>query len=242
MPTPAEILERSAAGVGGLNKHQANRLAELVQQEEPRVTLETGFGHGISTMFICGSLPLGGRHIVIDPLQHERYNGAGLANVQAVGFHELIDFREQPSHVALAQLDAAGAKIDFAFIDSSHELDQTMVELFYIDRLLQPSGLLVLDDTRLRNVRQVARWAVVGYGYSDESLLADTGPWRNAARRARRLLRGVRGLAAATRFAVGGERSELLYLEVPWPREHGLAVLRKPAATAHVDWRVDCAI
>lgn len=239
MLSPEQILERSTAGIGGLNKRQAARLAELVRHEQPTLTLETGFAHGISTVFICGSLSAGARHIVIDPFQHEWYKGAGLANVEAAGFGDMIDFREQPSEVVLAEFDAAGTKIDFAFIDSSHELDRTVVELFYIDRMLKPSGLLVLDDTQLRNVRQVARWAVVGYGYRDESRLADTGPWRNAGRRALRLLRGVLGIGAAIRFALGGVRSELLYLEAPWPREHGLAILRKPAAREHVDWRVD---
>jgi predicted O-methyltransferase YrrM len=237
--SPHQILEQRNPGVGGLSRPQATALATLVERERPRISLETEFAHGISTVFICAALPTGARHIVIDPYQHEWYDGAGLANVKDSGFADRIDFREQPSHVALAELEAEGVTLDFAFIDSSHEFDRTIIELFYIDRLLTPGGLLVLDDNQLRNVRQVARYAIAAYGYAAETRAADTGRLRLAGRRLRRLVRGLRTLPAAVRFAFSGEQAELLYLEIPWPREHGLAVLRKPLSSEHADWRVD---
>jgi predicted O-methyltransferase YrrM len=233
-------MQERSPGVGGISRSQATALAELVRQEQPSLSLETGFSHGMSTVFICSALGAGSRHIVIDPYQRTLFRGAGLRNVVDAGFGEIIDFREESSHTALPALEAERITIDFAFIDSSHEFDLTMIELFYIDRMLKPGGLVVLDDTPLRNVRQVVRYAVAAYGYSDLSRPARTRRWRRVARRLRRLARGLLAIPQALRFAVRGERSELFYCELPWPRENDLAVLRKPLEdVGHVDWRVD---
>lgn len=61
----------------------------------------------------------------------------------------------------LPALEAAGRRVDFAFIDGWHTFDYAMVDFFYIDLLLRPGGVLVLDDAwSYRAIRKLARYIV----------------------------------------------------------------------------------
>jgi hypothetical protein len=53
-----------------------------------------------------------------------------------------------------------------AFIDGNHRFDHVFVDLFYIDRLLKPSGVVVLDDCFLNSVHFACRFVQTNYGYS----------------------------------------------------------------------------
>ena len=59
-----------------------------------------------------------------------------------------------------------GRRFDLAFIDGNHRFDHVFVDLFYIDRLLKPSGVLVLDDCFLDSVHTASRFIQTNYGYS----------------------------------------------------------------------------
>jgi len=213
----------------GMPREEGEMLARLVTQESAKSTLEVGFAVGLSAMFICEALKDDPehRHVTIDPFQNEDYDGLGLENVAAAGFSDRITFHEESSHVALPRLEGEGLRLDVAFIDGSHLFDYTLIEFFYIDRMLRLGGLVIFDDTWMPGVSKAVRFAVTNRGYTDESrALPATGRPR-ATRRARRLARGVARLPAAARFAFGDERHETDGSELPWPREHGLAVLRK---------------
>jgi predicted O-methyltransferase YrrM len=227
-----------AATENGMPKDEGEMLYKIVCKERPRTTLEVGMAFGLSTMFICQALfeNEGRRHIVMDPNQEQAYDSIGLLNITRSGFDELVEFHQESSHRVLPRLESAGTVLDFAFVDGVHLFDFTLVEFFYIDRMLRPGGLIVFDDLQLPAVRKVTRYALRNRGYSDESLIADTGTMRRFGRRAKRFIRGLSGLSNALMFAVAGEREESLCQEIAYPRANGLGILRKTSADNR-DWR-----
>jgi len=59
-----------------------------------------------------------------------------------------------------------GTKIDFAFIDGMHTFDYTLIDFFYIDRLLNAGGVIVFDDLCIPAVNKVCRYALTNRAYS----------------------------------------------------------------------------
>lgn len=221
--------EARPAAQNGMPQAEARHLCELVRRERPVASLEVGMAFGLSTLAICQALRDAGvgHHIVVDPNQTRDYGAAGLYHLERAGLRNLVDFYEESSHRVLPRLEASGTCLDFAFVDGVHLFDFTLLEFFYIDRMLRVGGLIVFDDLQLPAIRQVVRYAVTNRGYVDESSAPDTGLVRYLGRRAKRLLRGLTALPIALRYAAADERRELLAFEVGWPRRNGLAVLRK---------------
>jgi predicted O-methyltransferase YrrM len=143
-------------------REEGEALQRLIRAYKPDVTLEVGLAFGISALFICEALAeIGGRaHIAIDPLQRG-WDNLGLRHLEQAGFRSFVEHIEAPSHRALPALEAAGRRIDFAFIDGWHTFDYAMVDFFYIDLLLRPGGVLVLDDAwSYPSIRKLARYIV----------------------------------------------------------------------------------
>jgi predicted O-methyltransferase YrrM len=213
----------------GMPRAAGARLYDLVCQERPSTTLEVGMAFGLSTLSICQALAEcgGDRHIVMDPNQESDFGRAGLRHLEEAGLRHLVEFHEESSHRILPLLEATGTELDFAFVDGVHLFDYTLLEFFYIDRMLRPGALIVFDDLQLPAIRKVVRYAVTNRGYRDESRSARTGRLRRTGRAVKRIARGLRALPTAVGYTVGGERRELLAVEIGWPRELGLGVLRK---------------
>jgi predicted O-methyltransferase YrrM len=144
-------------------------LHAVVTEIKPAVSLEVGLAFGISAMFICDGLERTprARHIVIDPGQHqEPFKGLGLSNLEKAGYKSIIDFRQQPSHLALPRLEEEGCKVDFAFIDGIHSFDHTLVDFFHVDRILRVGGIVAFDDCYWASVRKVCRFIARNRAYS----------------------------------------------------------------------------
>jgi predicted O-methyltransferase YrrM len=156
---------------------EGEKLQQLIIDKQPTVSLEVGLCYGISALFICEAMSkVGGkRHIVIDPIQSSRWQGIGLRNLREAGFGPLIDFREQESQAALPQLIAEGTRIDFAFIDGWHTFDHTLVDFFYVDRLLRVGGIVAIDDANWNAVHQVCRFIATNRAYRVCAVIGGTG-------------------------------------------------------------------
>lgn len=148
-------------------------LERIVSKVKPAVSLEVGLAYGVSTLFICKGLETvhKPRHIVIDPNQftpnpsHDCYEGIGLLNLRKAGYEHIIEFHDEPSYLALPSLLRDGVKIDFAFIDGWHTFDFASVDFFYVDLLLRPGGIVVIDDTDFPSVWKLARYIVKNRAY-----------------------------------------------------------------------------
>jgi predicted O-methyltransferase YrrM len=129
-------------------------LFRLIRERRPSVTLEVGFAFGVSTLFIAEALRQNGhgRHIVIDPLEHTKFDGLGLRHLDEAGLTQLVDFREEPAELCLPRLVADGVRVDLAFDDSGHLFDHVVTEFVFLARLLRAGGVLVFDDAGLPGV------------------------------------------------------------------------------------------
>lgn len=190
----SEILEtgvtRSANGNSPVKVHSSVSLPEgqllqkFVREVNPTVSLEVGLAYGVSALFICDALNLrdGSRHIVIDPNQNgDSWEGIGIANLRRAGYGDIVRLIEAPSYRALAQLEASGQCIDFAFIDGWHTFDFTLVDFFFIDLMLKVGGVVAFDDAAWPAVRRVCRFVKTNLAYS--VLGADTTEYNPSMKR-----------------------------------------------------------
>ena len=126
-------------------------LQHWLGEHPPVRLLEIGLAYGISTQFICDAVA--DRTIdyyhVIDPHQAGQWHGAGIFNLERAGYRQLITLYEELSELCLPDLLRQGMSYDFAFVDGWHSFDQTLVEFFYINRMLEVGGIVVFDDVHL---------------------------------------------------------------------------------------------
>jgi len=156
---------------------------DIIVKINAKTTLETGMAFGISSLWICEALKKneGRKHIAIDPAQllippideSAEYNppdlgwrGIGVNNLERAGFSNFLELHQLSSHLALPKLEMNGTKIDFAFIDGMHTFDYTLIDFFYIDRLLKVGGVIVFDDLCIPAVNKVCRYALTNRAYS----------------------------------------------------------------------------
>ena len=156
----------------GINADEGEFLQKLISELKPVVSLEVGLAYGKSALFICDGLCKipNSRHIIIDPNQHggpwgDSWEGVGLHNLRRAGYEEMIEFYEEPSYQALPKLQAQGCNIDFAFVDGWHTFDYTMIDFFYIDKMLRVGGIVVLDDTNWPSIRKLCRYILANRAY-----------------------------------------------------------------------------
>ncbi len=141
---------------------------EVIRDIKPRISLEVGLAMGISSMFICEALKEinSNRHIIIDPgqitsaLSGDNWSGLGLYNLSKCGYDDIIDFKSDHSEYALPKLVEQGLKIDFAFIDGWHTFDHTMLDFFYINRMLNIGGVVVFDDAQMPSINKLINYVL----------------------------------------------------------------------------------
>ena len=148
-----------------LDAKEGQFLTDIIQNLNATTTLEVGMAYGVSTLYICDALATlkpkhPARHIVLDPFQSTQWRGIGLANVHQAGYGTMVELHEERSEFALPRLVQEGVRLDFAFVDGWHTFDHVLVELFYLDRMLRPGGVIAFDDADRRSVNRVIRYAL----------------------------------------------------------------------------------
>jgi predicted O-methyltransferase YrrM len=137
-------------------------LYDFVRAVGPASTLETGMAYGLSTLFICQALEDNGtgNHVAIDPFQASEFKSVGVLNVERAGLSHRFQLRQDASDVVLPQLCTEGRTLDFAFIDGWHLFDFTLVDFYYIDRMLAVGGHVAFDDLWMPSVRKVVSFVL----------------------------------------------------------------------------------
>ncbi len=154
-------------------------LQKIICDIKASVCVDIGLGYGVSSLFIGDALRKtpNTRLITIDPKQlslekgigyliRKERKGIGLNNLKKAGYEEMVKFYEVPSHLVLPKLEAQGVRIDFAFIDGWHTFDYTLLDFFYVDRLLRIGGVVAIHDTNRPAIRKVCRFIVKNRSYS----------------------------------------------------------------------------
>lgn len=154
---------------GQISFHEGELIQKCIEEINAEVSVEVGLAFGTSAMFICEYLKKTPktRHYVMDPFQmyEASYGGIGLNNLKKSGFGDIIEFIDKPSQLALPELEQRKVKVDFAFIDGWHTFDHTLVDFFFVDRILRVGGIMILDDTDWPAVKKLVSFIETNRSY-----------------------------------------------------------------------------
>jgi len=141
---------------------EALELYTAARYLRPEFSVEIGLAHGVSALAILAGVAANGmgHHYLIDPLQ-SNYGYCGETMIQRAGYHDLHTFLEQFPEEALPALPP----IKFAFIDSSHLFDLTLLEFVLIDKKLEVGGVVALHDTWMPSIQAVLRFVLANRAY-----------------------------------------------------------------------------
>lgn len=136
-------------------------IADIIRRNGFKKTLEVGCAMGMSSLYICSALE-GNReasHTIIDPMQTTDWSSIGITQLEQAGvdFFRLV---EEPSEYALPRMAEQGEKYDFCFIDGWHTFDHTLIDFFYIDRMLDTGGVVAIDDITFSGIKKLMRYLV----------------------------------------------------------------------------------
>ena len=142
-------------------------LYDLIRTYKPVNTLETGFAYGMSALFICQAHCDNGtgRHMAIDPCEESIYRSIGLLNLERAGLQNKLRFFPRSSAEILPQLLHEKERLGFAFIDGRHLFDWALLDFFYIDKMLEVGGHIVIDDLWLPGIRKAVSFILKNTPY-----------------------------------------------------------------------------
>jgi predicted O-methyltransferase YrrM len=134
---------------------EALELYRAVRNPCPEFSVEIGLAHGISALAILAAVSTNGKghHYVIDPFQ-ANYGYCGEAMIERAGYRDFHSFLERFPEEVLPTLPG----IKFAFIDSSHLFDLTLLEFVLIDKKLEVGGVVAFHDTWMPSIQAVLRF------------------------------------------------------------------------------------
>ena len=152
-----------------LSKIHAQTLYETVLQERPSCTIEVGMSCGTSSLAILTALNKSGgvgRLISVDPNQTSE-GACGLTSVLRADLGHLHQLLEKPDYVALPKLLESGMQVDMAYIDGWHTFDYTLLDFFYIDKMLKVGGVVIFNDCGWPAVFKAMRFVVRNRKYAE---------------------------------------------------------------------------
>lgn len=158
-PVLRDILERRVVSDGSteipLKDHMDEAEGDLIGQcfatVKPSISVEIGCAYGISALFACDALAFNGqecRHIILDPMQSTDWRGIGIRNLRRAGYGDMVELRETASEIGLPAMLGAGTRVQCAIIDGWHTFDHTLVDFFYVNKMLDVGGIVIIDDTQ----------------------------------------------------------------------------------------------
>jgi predicted O-methyltransferase YrrM len=151
----------------GSDSQSGTFLQEMIDHVHPSHSLEVGLAFGVSTLFILDAIrKYNGRLIGMDPAQNDStWRGGGLHNIKRAGYDGSYEFHEDVSERVLPKLLQRGERLDFAYIDGWATFDHVLVDFFYIDRMLQVGGVIVLNDVGFPSIKRVCDFILTNRGY-----------------------------------------------------------------------------
>jgi predicted O-methyltransferase YrrM len=150
---------------------EGDALREWVRRSGAAMTVETGLGYGLSTLFICEGLLANGhsevRHIALDPFQAKNAN-IGLQVIDEAGLTTVVEFHPEESQLALPRFLAEGRRFDLAFVDGNHRFDGVFLDLIYAGRLLARGGVIFVDDLQMPSIARATSFCMRNLGWKLE--------------------------------------------------------------------------
>lgn len=140
----------------GISKEEVDAIVKTIRSNESFIsTIEIGCAFGVSSLAICDALR--GRenshHTIIDPFQNSHWEGVGINNLIQEGIKNYT-FIEGFSEIELPKLLSENRRFDFALIDGYHTFDHTLLDFFYLERMVNPGGIIAIDDSSWLSIRK----------------------------------------------------------------------------------------
>jgi hypothetical protein len=143
------------------SREQGLFLQKMFDIVKPLRSLEVGLAYGISALFILekhkelGNLEKS--HIVIEPYP---WGGVAEYNLKIEGLMDLVDIRYSKSDEILPRLFYDNIRIQYAYVDTTKVFDTVLQDFYFIDKILDVNGILILDDCNggWPGVQRVARF------------------------------------------------------------------------------------
>lgn len=139
----------------------------LLQEIEGHACLEMGFHTGSTALYMANATADRGGRVTSVCLDAEADAARGeklLRDNGVASRHRLMHIN---SNRAVPELFLAGEKFDFVFMDGWKTFDHLLMELYFINQMLQPGGAIVFDDSYMPSVRQAIRLLKRYYGYTE---------------------------------------------------------------------------
>lgn len=142
-----------------VSMNDMNTLHHVVKRVGARITGETGFASGVSSLAIVTALAKGGAHVAIDPFQGA-YHYDGLRAVRSYiesAPERRLTFQHvnETASLAVAYLHTQRVCFDAFFIDDGHKFDDALVELFHAHKMLALGGALMLHDNWMPAIKKL---------------------------------------------------------------------------------------
>ena len=130
------------------SKEQGIFLQNIFDVVKPVRSIEVGFAYGISAMFILEkyreSGAADGAHLVIEP---DGYWGTAASyNIEKEGLTKYLQIRKDYSDKILPKLFYENYRIQYAYIDTTKQFDIVMQDFYFINKILDIGGVVILDD------------------------------------------------------------------------------------------------
>jgi predicted O-methyltransferase YrrM len=141
------------------SKEQGLFIQKIFDDVLPKRTLEVGMAYGISSLFILekhrehGSEA--GAHLIIEPFP---WGNTAAYNFQKAGLLGYASIVNKLSDEVLPELYARKEHIQFAFVDTTKLFDVVMQDFYFIDKILDINGVIIIDDCDTTGINLVARF------------------------------------------------------------------------------------
>jgi len=148
----------------------AEALHETVLRYKPAVVLEVGMAFGVASLSVLSALEeigQNGKLLSVDPLQTPDWKGCGLASIARAGLKHRHEMHEDFDYNVLPKLLASGLKLDFAYIDGWHTFDYTLLDWWYVDRMLKAGGIAAFNDCSWPAVDKAIQFVVTHRKYTE---------------------------------------------------------------------------
>jgi predicted O-methyltransferase YrrM len=151
-------------------------LRDLLIAENPKTVIEIGLAYGNWALAIGEALVLGRgeRHTIIDPFQDSGFHDTGWEAICAAKLDSLATLIRERSQIALPRLAGNGISADAAFVDGSHVFHDVFVDLYYLQMIVRPGGLVVLDNYWWRSVAMAASYFETNLGWKPHAFANGT--------------------------------------------------------------------
>ena len=137
---------------GGFTKSHLSFIIEMTSQVKDARVIETGTGN--SSIAFLLSRPQALVSIAPDAELFSRIEqSCEDREIETSMWEKITNF----SQVVLPDLRSKQKEFDIGLIDGAHGWPHTFIDLYYIDAMLTEGGYLLLDDTQLHSVKEMAK-------------------------------------------------------------------------------------